>query len=42
MDEAERERQGRGAEGAAPVLRLAGVDDDEDDPAEPHVVRGID
>ncbi|MFJ4691877.1 hypothetical protein [Streptomyces sp. NPDC088766] len=44
MDEAERERQARGVEGAAvaPVLRLAGVDDDEDDPAEPHVVRGID
>ncbi|MGV9558827.1 hypothetical protein [Streptomyces sp. NPDC003401] len=42
MDEAERERQARGVEGVAPVLRLAGVDDDEDDPAEPNVVRGID
>ncbi|WAX76368.1 hypothetical protein [Streptomyces sp. KMM 9044] len=42
MDEGERERQARGVEGAAPVLRLAGVDDDEDDPSEPNVVRGID
>ncbi|MEV6613302.1 hypothetical protein AB0N31_05350 [Streptomyces sp. NPDC051051] len=41
MDEAERERQAHGTEGAAPVLRLAGVDD-EDDPLEPNVVRGID
>ncbi|MEU6121143.1 hypothetical protein [Streptomyces sp. NPDC047123] len=42
MDEAERERQVRGAEGRAPVLRLAGVDDDEDDPGELNVIRGID
>ncbi|MEV0257306.1 hypothetical protein AB0H82_24010 [Streptomyces sp. NPDC050732] len=42
MDEAERERQVRGGEAVAPVLRLAGVDDDEDDPVETNVVRGID
>ncbi|MEU5689597.1 hypothetical protein [Streptomyces venezuelae] len=42
MDEAERERQTRGVEGIAPVLRLAGVDEEEDDPAEWNVIRGID
>lgn len=38
---AEGERRETDAGGQAPLLRLAGVDDD-DEPAEPHIVRGID
>ncbi|MEU9313943.1 hypothetical protein [Streptomyces sp. NPDC048256] len=36
----ENNRQSQDAQPLAPPLRLAGID--EDDPLEPHVVRGID
>ncbi|MEU9439311.1 hypothetical protein [Streptomyces sp. NPDC048252] len=36
----ENNRQSQDAQALAPPLRLAGID--EDDPLEPHVVRGID
>ncbi|MET7622260.1 hypothetical protein [Streptomyces sp. NPDC005408] len=39
-DQQERERPARDVVSLAPTPRLAGVEEDE--PAEPHIVRGID
>ncbi|WP_329136476.1 hypothetical protein OG552_24820 [Streptomyces sp. NBC_01476] len=41
MDDAEGKWQGADSGWPTPLLKLAGVDD-EDEPAEPNIVRGID